>query len=107
MEIAVPERKVIKQDCPLCGSPADYCLVDFSKCKYFECANCGLFQISLRAEKVLLQAPQQWREGYAKRARQAPEEHALVIRVPPPSQEIGAASATLSGKFVLRSELPQ
>ncbi len=103
----MPEREVIKQDCPLCGSPADFCLVDFNKCKYFECPSCSLFQISLRAEKILLQAPQQWRDGYATRAQQAPEGHALVIRVPPPSQEIGAASAALSGKFVLRSELPQ
>lgn len=96
-----------KQDYPLCASSAEYYLVDYDKCKYFRCAKCGLFQISLRAEKVLLQAPQEWRDGYAKQARDAPENHALVIRVPPSSQEPGVASAALTGKFVPMPELPQ
>lgn len=101
------QKEVTNQDCPLCGTPADYCLVDFDKCKYFDCPNCSLFQISLQAEKVILRAPQQWRDSYAQKARQAADEHALVIRVPSASQEPGVASAVLSGKFVLRSKLPQ
>lgn len=96
-----------KQNCPLCASPAEYYLVDYDECKYFRCPKCGLFQISVRAEKVLLQAPQEWCDGYAEQARNAPEDHALVIRVPLSSQEPGVASAALDGKFVPMSELPQ
>jgi hypothetical protein len=100
-------KETTEQDCPLCSTPAEYHLVDYDKCKYFRCPKCGLFQVSLRAEKVLLQAPQQWRDSYAKKASEAPEDHALVIRVPPPSQEPGVASAAVSGVFAPMSELPQ
>jgi len=100
-------KETTNQDCPLCSSPATYYLVDYDKCKYFSCPECGLFQISLRAENVLLQAPQQWRDGYAKKAQQAPDDHALVIRVPSPLQELGGANTALSGKFVPMAELPQ
>jgi hypothetical protein len=95
------------QDCPLCSSVAEYYLVDYDKCKYFRCPVCGLFQISLRAEKVLAQAPQEWRDSYSKKAMSVPEDHALEIRVPPPSQEPGVHSGALVGRVVRRSELPQ
>ena len=100
-------KETIKQDCPLCGSPAEYYLVDYGKCKYFRCTKCDLFQISLRAEKVLAKAPQQWRDSYAQKATEAPEDHALVIRVPSPSQVPGEQTPAVSGKFVPMSELPQ
>lgn len=100
-------KPTTKEACPLCGAAAEYYLVDYDQCKYFKCLNCTLFQVSLRAEERLSQAPQQWRDSYAKKARQAPDEHALVIRVPSPSQEPGGANVALSGKYVLRSKLPQ
>lgn len=100
-------KETTKQDCPLCSTPAEYYLVDYDKCKYFRCPKCGLFQISLRAEKVLFKAPQQWRDSYALKASEAPEGHALVIRVPLPSHEPGVASAALSGAHVPMSDLPR
>lgn len=100
-------KETTKQDCPLCAAAAEFYLVDYNTCKYFKCSACGLFQISLRGERVLSGAPQQWRDEFTRRARAAPEDHALVIRVPtiPPDSE--GARPALEGKFVSMSELPQ
>lgn len=100
-------KPTTKENCPLCGATAEYYLVDYDRRKYFKCPNCTLFQISLPADERLAQAPQQWRDGYARKAKQAPEEHALFIHVPSPSQEPSSTNVALSGKYVLRSKLPQ
>lgn len=100
-------RETKEQNCPLCGSPAEYYLVDYGKRKYFKCPKCTLFQITLRAEKILQDGPQQWRDGYALAACQAPDGQALTLRVPPQSQDIRVATPAVSGVCVDRSELPQ
>lgn len=98
------QKEVFNQDCPLCGAPADYCWVDYGNRKYFDCPNCTLFQISRRAEKIVLDAPTERRSNFAKQAMAAPKEYALLIRIPSPPRE---ADSTVSGEYVLRSELPQ
>jgi len=100
-------RETCIQECPLCRSSAEYYLVDYDKCKFFKCPRCGLFQVSLRAEGALLQGPQQWRDAYSQKAKEAPEDHALAIRVSSPSQGAGVADAAVAGKYVRMAELPQ
>ena len=100
-------RETTEQACPLCSSPAEYYLVDYGKRKYFKCPNCTQFQITLRAEKVLLDGPQQWRDGYALVAKQAPDEQAHTIQVPSPPQNIGDPATAVSATYVLRAQLPQ
>lgn len=100
-------RETKEQSCPLCNSPAEYYLVDYGKRKYFKCPKCTLFQITLRAEKILQDGPQQWREGYALAASQAPDGQALTLRVPQHSQDIRDAIPAVSGIYADRSELPQ
>ena len=95
------------QNCPLCASLADYYPVDYGNRKYFDCPACTQFQISVRAEKVLAEGPQQWRDGFAKAAKQAPEGKALVIRIPHPPQSPGDPSTALTSQYVERDQLPQ
>lgn len=45
------------QDCPLCMSVAEYCYVDARNRKYFKCPKCTYFQISRRAEELLVEKP--------------------------------------------------
>ena len=98
-------KETTAQDCPLCGSAAEYYFVDYEQRKYFKCPKCTFFQISKRAEVVLARSPQQWRDAYSAKATRTPDEHLLVIIVPQPSQEEGGQSAAVSGDFVPKSEL--
>jgi len=100
-------KEIVKQACPLCSSAAEYYLVDRGRRKYFECSECTLFQITVRAEDVLGNSPQHWRDRYAAAARSVPVEHALVISVPTASQDRSAPTAALSAEVVPWSELPQ
>lgn len=65
-------KPLIKQECPFYASPGRHHL-DHAMYKDFDCANCTGFQISVRAERRLLQAPQRWRDSCANKARQAPD----------------------------------
>ncbi len=96
------------QDCPLCQRPARYILVDYDNRKYFRCEQCTEFQISRMAEKRLVDAPQEWRDDYARKAREAHGDSVLVIRVPSmnPSLTTGNAQIAIEGEYVLRSDLP-
>lgn len=100
-------KETTNQDCPLCGSAAEYILVDYGNRKFFRCPRCGLYQVSLRAEKVLGRAPQPWRDGYAQKAAQCPAGHVLVILVPSPPRNTDHAHAALSGSYVPLSDVPQ
>jgi hypothetical protein len=71
-----------KQECPLCGSAAEYCWVDGHNRKYFDCPKCTHFQISKRAGGVLATKSQHRRDSYAASAPTAPADHLLVILVP-------------------------
>ena len=95
----------LNQDCPLCGTAAEYCWVDAHNRKYFTCPKCTSFQISKRAEVLLAEKSQERRDGYASQAPSAPEDHLLVVRMP--SAEFRKTSADdLQATFVPKSELP-
>ena len=89
------------QICPLCGANAVFYLVDQGNRKYFSCPRCSKFQISLRAEVRLAQAPEQMRQSYAGKARLTPPDHLLVIIVPSPP-----VSAEIVGEYFPKCELP-
>ena len=93
--------KTEPQTCPLCGAAAEFYRVDHGNRKYFKCPRCSKFQISLRAEDRLAEAPEQWRESFAGKARLTPPDHLLVILVPSPP-----ASEVIVGEYLPKSELP-
>jgi len=93
--------KTEPQTCPLCGAASEFYPVDHGNRKYFNCPRCTKFQISLRAEDRLAEAPKQWRDSLAGKARLTPPEHLLVIVVPSPP-----ASDAISGDYVPKAELP-
>ena len=93
--------KTEPQTCPLCGANAVFYLVDHGNRKYFNCPRCSKFQISLRAEDRLAEAPEQMRQNYAGEARLTPPDHLLVIVVPSPP-----VSADIVGEYLPKSELP-
>lgn len=98
--------KYIEQKCPLCGNPAQYYFVDHQNRKYFSCPKCTYYQISICAERILTEAPQQWRDAYAAKAPKAPDnDHLFVIIVPNGPREPGVIYQALSGEFVRKSEL--
>jgi hypothetical protein len=93
------------QDCPLCGQPAHYILVDYSNRKYFHCPNCTFFQISRRAEQLVLVAPAEIRDGMSALAKSAEEGSALLIRMPSMTPQSGPRP-DIETVYVARSELP-
>lgn len=72
----------IEQECPLCDSSAVYCWVDARNVKYYECVHCGMFQISKRAESLLLAEFPSRRAIYSAHVKNTPPEHLLFIRMP-------------------------
>lgn len=93
------------QDCSLCDSPAEYCWVDSRNRKYFKCTSCGYFQISKRAEDILLGRYHERRAAYAALAKQAPEHHLLFVRMP--SHEFRQHSNDeLEATYVQKADLP-
>ena len=93
--------KTEHQTCPLCGANAVFYLVDHGNRKYFSCPECTKFQISLRAENRLTEAPEQTRQYYAGMARSTPPVHLLVIVMPSPP-----VTANIVGEYLPKSELP-
>ena len=94
-----------KQDCPLCGSSAEYYWVDAHNRKYYNCPVCTYFIVSKRAESLLAKAGARVCEAYAARPRQAPEDHLFVILISPQSPSIYAPHRSLSCSFVPKSEM--
>lgn len=68
-----------RQECPLCKSDAEFCYVDAGNRKYFNCSKCRYFQISRRAEELLIEKPDTYKEALASKSTQAPEGHLLTI----------------------------
>ena len=92
------------QDCPLCDTPANFMLVDSGNVKYFDCSSCGMFQISKRAEKLLLSEHASRRPAYTSQVKLTPEDHLLFIRMP--SHEFRQKSDDpLQADFTPKSEL--
>ncbi|MBB5863537.1 PHP family Zn ribbon phosphoesterase [Xanthomonas arboricola] len=94
-----------KQDCPLCGTAAEYCFVDSSNRKYFDCPKCTAFQISKRAESLLVSEHPHRRSSYAAQAPLAPEDHLFVILMPSHAFRQTSDDPLETG-FVSKSELP-
>lgn len=89
------------QQCPLCGSAAEYCWVDAHNRKYFECPKCKMFQISKRAEVILNSMSDTAKAAYAALSPRAPEGTLFVVRMPSaehrevhPGDELQASFAT-------------
>lgn len=95
----------IKQNCPLCGVPAEYYWLDMGNRKYYHCPNCTYFIVSKRAEHLLVEAPQHVRDEFAPKPQLAPEGHLFVIIIPSPPQTVGAPRVELSGSFVPKSQM--
>ncbi|MGY3855556.1 hypothetical protein ACW5W8_22495 [Aeromonas aquatilis] len=94
----------LAQLCPLCEIQAKYCKVDFGNVKYFNCPNCGLFQISTAAEKRLDQEFPHRKMEYSAQAQQTPKHHLLFIGLP--SHEFQQHSNDrLQAEFSPKSEL--
>ena len=93
--------KTEPQTCPLCGANAVFYLVDHGNRKYFSCPRCTKFQISLRAEIRLAEAPEKMRQNYSGMARSTPTDHLLVIVVASP-----LVAADIVGEYLPKSELP-
>ncbi|HET8800011.1 MAG TPA: hypothetical protein VFN01_02400 [Marinobacter sp.] len=98
-------RETEKQDCPLCSSEAEYYGVDFGNVKYFNCPSCSYFQISRRAEKHVIEAPQWLRDQLLDQVKQTPENHLLVIKITPGNGTRDDGGENLQGIFVPKSEL--
>jgi hypothetical protein len=91
--------ETIEQDCPLCGTAASYYLVTNRQRKYFKCAGCMLYQISVGAERDLLASAEWVRRSFADRARLVQEDHVFVI-LRSPTHGADPADAKITGKFV-------
>lgn len=98
--------ELISQDCPLCNVNADYCYVDAENRKYFNCPQCGYFQISWRAEQLLADKSSDYREELSRQAKQAPENHLLTILIPNTSDSVQNPNVSLKAQYDSKSELP-
>ena len=95
----------IKQNCPLCSTPAEYYWVDAHNRKYYHCPACSYFIVSRRAEALLAEAGQHVRDAYAAQAKQAPEGQLFVILIPSSSPSHQGPRPGLSGSFVPKSQM--
>lgn len=94
-----------KQDCPLCGSLAEYYWLDARNRKYYHCPTCTYFIVSKRAEALLSEADTHIRAAYAAQPKQAPEGSLFVILIPSQSPTSDAPRPSLFGSFVPKSEM--
>ncbi|URL58782.1 hypothetical protein IM816_01250 [Luteibacter flocculans] len=95
----------IKQNCPLCGTTAEYYWLKMGNSKYYHCSNCAYFIVSKRAEHLLIEAPQHVRDEFAAKPQLAPEGELFVIIVSSPPQAGDAPRAELSGSFLPKSQI--
>ncbi|CAI0698029.1 Uncharacterised protein [Serratia fonticola] len=65
--------------CPLCDTDGSYTLIDSDNYKIYECSDCGVFEISTHAEKLIREMASERRAFYASLARSAPEKQILEI----------------------------
>lgn len=96
------EKDTHQQRCPLCTNPAEYRWVHHKKTKHFYCTNCGQFQISLNAEKLLERGPSHWKINLPKLARDHPYGQTLVIALAEQNDPV-----PLFHKYVQNSELSE
>lgn len=93
-----------EQECPLCDIPGEYCKVDARNVKYFKCGDCGMFQISRSAEKLLHSEYSNRKADYSAQVKKTPEDHLFFIRLR--SHEFRQASDDkFQAEYTLKSAL--
>ena len=95
-----------KQPCPLCGSPAQYCLADYRKKRQYTCPECTDFQITDTAERKLEGAPLAWRRSISEKVKSIGPEWVLDIMVPSGQKKEGEGYQSLSCEAIPRESLP-
>lgn len=95
-----------KQACPLCTRDAEYCYVDAGNRKYFNCSECGYFQVSRRAEELLSEKPESYKQDLSAKAKKASEGHLLTILMPGAKDRDANPNISLVAKIITKSELP-
>ena len=96
-----------KQNCVLCGQPAEYCFADYRKRKHFLCDYCTEYQITDSAEKKLATAPQEWRSKCSEKAKSVGPDRVLAIFLPNVQKTEGVAYESLRGEPTRREDLPK
>ncbi|MGM3172540.1 hypothetical protein [Dickeya lacustris] len=66
-------------DCPLCGGSASYVFTDAENFKAYTCPDCGIFEVSIHAERLVKEMPQERRAFYVSLIESAPAEKTLEI----------------------------
>ena len=66
-------------DCPLCGSTASYGLTDAENFKAYTCPDCGIFEVSTHAERLVREMSLERRASYVSLIESAPAEKTLEI----------------------------
>lgn len=100
-------KQRLKQNCPLCNRPAEYCLADYENRKHFFCEHCSEFLITDKAEGKLQAAPQAWRDQYSARSKSVGPDLVLSIFVPSVPKPEGIAYEALRGEPTRREDLPK
>lgn len=72
-------KERFESTCPLCGGNGSYVFADADNYKAYTCTDCGIFEISTHAEKVLKDMLPQRQSFYASLARSAPAGKMLEI----------------------------
>lgn len=93
-------QKIQEQDCPLCGTPAEFEYRDSENRKHFWCKKCVRFEISRRAESRLGSSTLEWRSQCSEKAQNSNEKYIWVITSP---RQEDIVNAELHGEYVIRS----
>lgn len=94
---------VNEQSCPLCNNNAKYEFMAHRVSKYFSCNVCGNFEISVDAEKRLLEGIFQWCTAFSDKAKLSNEERVFAITlVSTALKQDGIASHVFNEEFVDR-----
>lgn len=72
-------KERFESTCPLCDSAGSYVFTDSSNYIAYKCVECGIFEISTHAEKLVRNMPPERRAFYASLANTTPEEPLLEI----------------------------
>ncbi len=84
------------QNCPLCGGPATFALVDFGRAKRIQCAVCKTFVVYPDVERLIAEAPRPNREAMSKAASALSDEFVLLISITADTKDpSGRAKQTL------------
>lgn len=68
-------------ECPLCDTGVSFNFTDHENYKLIQCPDCGIFEISVGAERMLRDRYMEQRLEYAELSRNAPKGQMLVIKL--------------------------